>query len=181
MLYKWNSERLFKHNFYVQTICSLWCCYFYTNNVNKFFFHRCLFIIQTGRTSSMSFILQTAKDKLFHVQFSVRTTNKADLACLFWYIKPDPQIWPQRQTHANPQSRASHLRFISYFHLIGGCFGVIMLWQWALCCGWAVYIALLETCWHRDEELSCSQGLDNIWIWIACCREGQVTQGKGRV
>ena len=78
----------------------------------------------------------------------LRLTNKAGLTCLFWCIKPDPQNWPQQHTEANPWSRASHLWFISYFHLIGGCFGVIRLWQWALCCGLAVYIALLERCWH---------------------------------
>lgn len=109
----------------------------------------------------------------------VHTTNKADPTCLFWYIKPDPHIWPQQQTPASPQSRASHLRFISYFHLIGGCFGVITLWQWALCCGWAVYIALLETCWHWDEELSCSQGLDSIWIWIVVGKDRSASARNG--
>lgn len=114
-----------------------------------------------------------------------RTTNKAGLPCLFWCIKPDPQNWPQQQTYANPRSGASRLWFISYFHLIGGCFGVIRFWQWALCCGWAVYIALLETCWHwgglrqRAEPLSRSgQYLDLSWAVVGKDRSIRAKGGK---
>lgn len=111
----------------------------------------------------------------------MHTTNEAGLTCLFWCNKPDPQIEPQQQTDANRRSGASHLWFISYFHLIGGCFGVIRLRHWALCCGWAVYKVLPETCWQwgrlrqRAAPLSRS-GQYLIRVCMLC--EVQVIRGK---
>lgn len=122
-----------------------------------------------------------AKDKIC----CVHTTNKAGLTYLFWCVKPDPQNRPQQQNPANPCSEASHLWFISYFHLIGGCLGVIRLWQSALCCGCAVYISLLETCWHwgelspRTEPLSRSgQYLDLSWPIVGKDRSTSAQNGK---
>lgn len=114
----------------------------------------------------------------------VHATYKAAPACLFWCIKPDPKNQPQRQTDANPWSAASHLWFISYFHLIRGCLEVSRHWQWALCCGRAVYIVLLETCWHwgglrwTAAQLSRSgQYLDRGWPAVGRDRSARAKKG----
>lgn len=135
------------------SICTLWYCYFYVSNWIQHRHH--FFIIPTWHIPPFWFIIKTAKDKKKKKKkkslYSLAcTTNKAGLTCLFWCIKPDPQNWPQ-WPNAYPWSTANHLWFISYFHLIWGCFGVIRIWHRALCCGWAVYIALLETCWQWER------------------------------
>lgn len=74
-----------------------------------------------------------------------------------------------------PSKQSQSLKIYFIFPFDWGLFGVITLWQWALCCGWAVYIALLETCWHWDRELSCSrsgQYLHVNWSVVGKDRRG---------
>lgn len=177
------------------SICTLCYCYFYISN----WIDLSPLPLRHSNLAYPAFLIhhqnskiQKKKDRKNSLYSLAHTTNKAGLTCLFWCIKPDPQNWPQ-WPNAYPWSRANHLWFISYFHLIWGCFGVIRLWHWALCCGWAVYIALLETCWQwggvrRWAELLSRSGqyLDMSWPAkgkdrsMRAKNQGQNMQDKGQ-
>lgn len=180
------------------SICTLCYCYFYISNwISNWIDLSPLPLRQTWLILPFWFIIKIAKYK---------ERKKEKIACVVWHTQQTKLVWLVYFDALNLTHRIGHngqmptleaeLITCDLFHTsiwFGAVLGVIRLWHWALCCGWAVYIALLETCWQwggvrRWAELLSRSGqyLDMSWLAkgkdrsMRAKNQGQNMQDKGQ-